>query len=218
MNFRLAKLKQDSAESVRQFRETGLRWSYIINGSMVVIGVIVNFFLPHGWVIWPLVMAIGIMLMINEAADRNGEGVPPMHVYAWFASALCLWISMAAIFSAIAKPLLIVGLPVGIFFGTRTYLRNKKKLAIATERRAKGLCVACGHPMNMDIGCCENCGAEIRPEVSFLERLRNNNRSTEQMARTRETLTRTPPTIAAQRKEQQLLSRRRKEKPQPPKK
>src|SRR5438128_3057792 len=70
--------------ALNQFREHDLRWSYLAVGGMVIVALIVNFLLPHGWTVWPFVLAIGILLYIHEAAERNGTGVPPMHVYGLF--------------------------------------------------------------------------------------------------------------------------------------
>ena len=174
---------------------------------------IVNFFLPHGWVVWPAVLAIGIMVMMNEAAQRNTQGVPPLVVYGWFSAALLVWVAVAFLFSAIAQPLLTVGLPVGIVFGIITYRKNKKRNQLIDERRAKGLCAYCGEPVIAEMGACGNCGREFFVELSFMERLRSSNRSAEANARTREVLLAPPPTVAAKRKEQALIARRHKQMP-----
>ena len=66
--------KTQLAEAVRQTAATDLRWSYLIITGLAVVGVAVNFLLPHGWTVWPVVLAVGLLVMINEASDRNGQG------------------------------------------------------------------------------------------------------------------------------------------------
>ena len=104
-------LKPQVTAALRHFKQTGLRWSYIINGTLVIVGFVANYFLPHGWVVWPAVLAIGMLVMINEAVDRNGQGWPPLLIYASVAAVLTLWVLFAFIFSAIAPVLLFVGVP-----------------------------------------------------------------------------------------------------------
>lgn len=83
--------KQFLAEGVKKWGQTGMRWSYVAIGGLVVLGAGVNLFLPRGWVVWPLVLVAGIMLMLHEAAERNDNGVPPLHAYAFFVCAILFW-------------------------------------------------------------------------------------------------------------------------------
>jgi hypothetical protein len=202
-------LKKQLREGLRQYGETGLRWSYLIIACMAVLGVIINLFLPRGWVIWPAVLGIGIMVLINEATSRNNQGIPPLQVYGWFIVALAVWVAVAVIFSAIFPILMIVGIPAMIVYGTITFFKNRKRQQLITDRRAKGLCIHCGEKVEATIGCCEHCGKELTPEeTSLLTRFQVSNRNAEDVARARDVLTPKPPTVAAKRKEQALLARR----------
>src|SRR5438309_498187 len=61
---------------VRECIDLQLRWSFFAIVGLVVLGAVVNRLIPHGWAVWPFVAAAGMMLMIHEAADRNGQGIP----------------------------------------------------------------------------------------------------------------------------------------------
>jgi hypothetical protein len=201
-------LKKQLKDGLKQYGQTGLRWSYLIIAGLSVVGAVVNLFLPHGWVIWPVVLAIGIMVMINEATARNNQGLPPLVVYGWFIVALCVWVAAAVIFSAIFPILVIVGIPLMVGYGIYTYLQNRKREKLFAERRAKGLCVHCGQTVDATVGCCEHCGKDLTPdETSLLKRFQAANRTKENVERTRDLLTPKPETVAAKRKEQALLAK-----------
>jgi hypothetical protein len=202
-------LKKNVKQTLREYGQTGLRWSYVIVAVMAVLGAIVNLFLPHGWVIWPAVLAIGIMVMINEAASRNTQGVPPLVVYGWVIVALIIWVAMAVIFSAIFPILMIVGIPAMIGYAIYAYLKNRKRERLLNERREKGICIHCGLRLEAKLEDCPHCGKEQALEPwSLLRRMQVRDRTTEDVARARDLLTPKPPTVAAKRKEEALLAQR----------
>src|ERR1700733_6736106 len=57
-------------------------WWIII--AMVIAGFLVNIFLRGGLVVWPFIFAGAVLLVINDAAEKNGVGVPPLQAYALF--------------------------------------------------------------------------------------------------------------------------------------
>jgi hypothetical protein len=65
---------------LRELYELDMRYAYAVCAALVAIGLVVNLFLPHGWTVWPAVFVAGMLCMIHEAAERNGQGVPPLHV------------------------------------------------------------------------------------------------------------------------------------------
>src|SRR5689334_7665830 len=87
------RVKEDLPRALKLFAEHDLRWTYLAMAVMVVGGAVMNLFLPHGWTVWPFVLAASIMLFINEAADRSGQGIPPLKVYAFVGGAVVLWMS-----------------------------------------------------------------------------------------------------------------------------
>jgi hypothetical protein len=206
---RSEELKKNVKQTLREYGQTGLRWSYVIVAVMAVLGAIVNLFLPHGWVIWPAVLAIGLMVMINEAASRNTQGVPPLVVYGWVIVALIIWVAMAVIFSAIFPILMIVGIPAMIGYAIYAYLKNRKRERLLNERREKGICIHCGLRLEAKLEDCPHCGKEQALEPwSLLRRMQVRDRTTEDVARARDLLTPKPPTVAAKRKEEALLAQR----------
>src|ERR1019366_386022 len=206
---RSEELKKNVKEGLRQYGQTGLRWSYLVIAVMAVLGAVVNLFLPHGWVVWPAVLAIGIMVLINEAATRNTQGVPPLVVYGWVIVALAAWVAMAVIFSAIFPILVVVGIPLMCAYGIYMYFQNRKKQRLLAERRAKGLCIHCGEPVDANLTDCPHCGKEQAPEQwSLLKRFQAPERTAEDIERARDLLTPKPPTVASRRKEEALLAQR----------
>jgi len=206
----LREIKQDAVKAIKEFRSTGLRWSYLIIAALVVIGLIVNYFLPHGWVVWPAVLAIGIMTMIHEAAERNNEGVPPFQAYSWFAGALAVWLGISIFLSKVGIVLFVVGLPVLAVYCIRTYRVYRKRAKLFAERREQGLCVFCGEALDPRMGTfCVQCG-QTDEEEDLRRRMRDavQERSAEDIAHTKAALKPESPAAAARRKEQELLERR----------
>src|SRR3989442_4467205 len=75
-------------KGLREYFDYDIRWSYWLVGGLIALG-IVSTFLPwsHGWIVWPFIFVVGFMSMVHEAAERNGQGVPPFHVYSLFVGA-----------------------------------------------------------------------------------------------------------------------------------
>lgn len=199
--------------ALRKFADQDLRWAYLINAGLVVIGAVINIFMPHGWTIWPLVGAAGIMVMVNEASDRNGVGIPPLQVYALVAVATSLWLIGAMMLSALG-PLLLIGVTIPLaYYGVRGYQRQLEHDRLVAQRKREGRCVHCGEPADPQYMFCTNCGQDLNalePAAKpNLEKL-----SPREMSRARQILTPQPVTADASRKEQQLLKlKRRNRKP-----
>jgi len=200
-------------EGTRQFIRINLRWSYLAVAGMVVLGCVVNLMLPHGWTVWPVVLAAGIMLMVHEAADRNRQGVPPLHAYALFISAMAVWLGALAILSAINPVILLIGLIALGYYSTLGYVKQLERRKLIARRRADGLCVHCGHPADYELALCMHCGREPDPDDAQLKRVGQAPRSSRDKARARQNLTPKPPTASAAMKEQALLARRRTRRP-----
>lgn len=203
------RLKYILREGTRQFIRINLRWSYLAIAGMVVIGVVVNLTLAHGWTVWPVVLAAGIMLMVHEAAERNRQGVPPLHAYALFISAMAAWLATLVVLSAINPVVLLIGFIALGYYCTLGYVKDLERRKVMTQRRAEGLCVHCGHPADYELAMCLHCGREPDPDDAQLKRVGHTSRSSREKARARQNLTPKPPTASAAKKEQALLARRR---------
>src|SRR5436309_16125264 len=97
------------SDTVREFGRKDLRWSYGAVAILIVIGILSNIFFRHGWAIWPFCFAAGAMAMVHEAAERTGQGVPPLYVYAGLVVILAIWAIMAALASLLHPVVLFIG-------------------------------------------------------------------------------------------------------------
>lgn len=185
-----------------------MRWAYLINAGLVVIGAVVNIFMPHGWTIWPMVGAAGMMVMVNEATDRNAVGIPPFQVYIMIAAATGLWLIGAILLSALGPLLLIGGMIPLIYYGVRGYLRQREHDRLVVQRKREGRCVHCGEKADSQYMFCTNCGLDLnslepapKPKLDKL--------SKNKMEHARQVLAPQSPTAQASLKEQQLLKLKR---------
>lgn len=204
-------LKQQRELAALYFRQQAsmdLRWSYVAAAGLIVIGAIVNLVLPHGWTVWPVIFCAAILMMIHEASDRNGQGIPPGQVYAFFGMVVAVWMVVAAILSALGPVLIVVGITALAMYVMRGYLRQRERKFLMDERRREGLCVHCGHKVESDKPVCMNCGADPGVNDGMLSSFARYPRTAQQVARARALLKGEAPTATAKRKEQALLQRK----------
>jgi hypothetical protein len=194
---------------LRTYIRTDMRLSYLLIFGMMVIGVLVNLFMPHGWTVWPFVMAAGMMLLIHEAADRNGEGIPPLYVYAFFIGAMLSWFLMMTMLSLINPVILIVGLIVMGYYSALGYIRQREHKRLVMRRRMDGQCIYCGTPADYDLAFCAKCGREPDPDDAQLKRVAHAPRGDGIKQRARDSLKPPPAATAMKSKEQALIDRRR---------
>lgn len=190
-----------------QYAQRDMRWSHLVLGAMIALGLIVNLVLPHGWTVWPFVLAAALMLTIHELADRNGQGIPPMHVYAFFVAGMTLWLGVVLVLSAVNVLVLLLGIGVLAYFAVQGYLKQREKMRLIAARRAAKLCIHCGHVIDPALAFCEGCGEDPDPDLNRLRRVASagGHRRRDHL---RSVLKPDPPTTSAQKKEQALLARR----------
>ena len=153
------RFRNQMIEGLRDFVRMGLRWSYLVIGGLIILGIILNVFLLHGWWVWPFVFVAGMMTMIHEAADRNGEGIPPFQGYALFVAVIGLWVLIAVVLTWVG-PLILLGVPPLVIYGTRIFVKNHKRIKLVANRRAGGQCIHCGEPALAGYVLCVACGRE----------------------------------------------------------
>jgi hypothetical protein len=175
---------------------------------LVLVGIVVNLLMPHGWTVWPLVLMAGLMIMINEAAERSGQGVPPLQVYAMFGAIVGAWIIIVLLLSALHPIIFVAGILVLAYFAAKGYLKNLAKQKLIDQRREDGLCVHCGEPANPEQSICESCGEETNPDAAKAKWSTLANKSPQDQARIREILKPASGASEARIKEQALLNRR----------
>lgn len=206
MSWRYRRDKLESA--LADFVALDLRRSYFYIAGLVVAGFIVNLFLPHGWTVWPIVMVIGILLMVDEAADRNGTGVPPLRVYALALVTLALWLLGALALSALNLYILAAGILLVVYFASGGVIRQREIDRQVAHRRKNGLCVFCGQLCDPRLTFCPNCGQEPNPESARRERVNAVSRTPQAVANSRRSL-KPVHNQDVKTKEQALLARRK---------
>jgi hypothetical protein len=200
-------LKTRLASVVHEYARLDLRASHIIVAAMIIAGAITNLVVAHGWTVWPFVGAFGVLTYINEAADRNGQGIPPFQVYAFFFGAVALWILMVLLLSSINPIIVILGIMAVGYRAAQAFIRQRERDRLIAARRADGRCIHCGEVFDPNGIVCESCGEEPNPDEALLKRVAQIYRSPQEMARTRATLSRG--VTNASTKESALLARRR---------
>jgi len=203
------RLKKDVPRALRQFADHDLRWSYLAMGAMVVGGAVINLLLPHGWTVWPFVLAATIILFTNEVVERNGQGIPPLRVYAFVGGAVVAWLTIVLVLSALNILVLLIGASILGYYAAKGYIKTRKQAQLIGQRRLAGCCIHCGAVADPQYAYCQNCGEEPDPDASLLKRVGTAPRGADIAAKARSALTPQTFSAAAASKEQALLSRRR---------
>ncbi|HEX4055523.1 MAG TPA: zinc ribbon domain-containing protein [Tepidisphaeraceae bacterium] len=202
-------IKTQIAAVLREYARHDLRTSHIVVGAMIVVGALLNLIFTHGWTVWPFVLAFGILTYINEAADRNGQGIPPLQVYAFFVGVGAFWVVIVLVISRINPIIMLIGIAALLYRVTEALLRQRERDRLIAFRRTQGLCIHCGEMNEPDAVLCESCGEEPNPEDAILKRVAQICRTPQDMVRARATLMRTAVSTSAGAKESALLARHR---------
>ncbi|HEY1922834.1 MAG TPA: hypothetical protein VGG44_08705 [Tepidisphaeraceae bacterium] len=192
---------------MHEYARVDLRASHIIVVTMVIAGAVINLVVAHGWTVWPFVGAFGVLTYINEAADRNGQGIPPFQVYAFFFGVVAIWVLMVLVLSSLNPVIVILGVIAVGYRAGQAFMRQRERDKLIAFRQADGRCIHCGEAFNSESILCDSCGEEPNPDEALLKRVAQIYRSPEEMARTRATLSRK--STNASSKENALLGRRR---------
>lgn len=203
-------LQEDVPGAFRDLIKFDLRWSYVAVGALVLVGGLVNLiFASHsGWTVWPIVGAIAIMLYVHEASERNGQGIPPLHVYAFFFGAMILFGVLLAFLKLFNPFILLGGVAYVAYHCVKEHLKQREAVRLVEGRKKAGLCIHCGEPADPRYGVCPNCGEEPDPEGMLVDRVASIVRSRKGANRTRAVLTREKTTAGAARKEAALVQKR----------
>ena len=202
-------LKARLIDAAREFVRLDLRLSHIILGVAIVVGALINLLLPHGWTVWPAILAFGILTYMNEAVSRNGQGFPPYLVYAFFIAAVVAWFLMVLILSTLNPLILILGIGAILYRIVEAFLRQRERDRLIATRRADGVCLHCGQPYDPNAVFCDNCGEEPNPDDAILKRVAQIYRSDDQVQHARAVLGSTAAPTTVSSKEQALLARHR---------
>ncbi len=146
--------------------------------------------------------------MVHEAAERNGQGVPPGHAYAFILGGLTVWLTVGMLLSVVNLFVLVLGLIAVVVYGTKGYIEGRKREHLRGRRRADGLCVHCGSRFNAAMEMCDRCGEEPDPLSTQLQRVAGVARNRRNADRARAVIKSETLTATAARKEQALLAKR----------
>jgi hypothetical protein len=200
-------IKTRVSNAMHEYARVDLRASHIIVATIVVVGAVTNLLVAHGWTVWPFVGAFGVLTYINEAADRNGQGIPPFQVYGFFFGVVAVWILMVLVLSTLNPVIVVLGIIAVGYRAGQAFMRQRERERLIAFRQADGRCIHCGEVFDPNSILCESCGEEPNPDEALLNRVAQIYRTPEEMARTRATLTRK--STNASSKENALLARRR---------
>jgi len=205
MNWRL--IWDNIRPAFTQFRRFDLRWSYLVMGAAIVIGVILNLLMPHGWVVWPIVFVVSLISMVHEASDRNAQGVPPLAVYGLFGGALVACVVWLMVMKLCGPWLMVIATPPLLWYAGKGILENRRRDKLIEQRRSEGLCIGCGEPMDKSFEVCPNCGLDFDPDGQRLQRVASIARSRANPGRGRDVIKGTAPFTHAQRRAKALAER-----------
>src|SRR5882724_10756130 len=97
----LGQIKAYVVKAWKSFGWTDLRWAHLWIVSLIVGAGVINLLLPNGWTIWPLIPVMAAMIVINEAAERNDQGIPPLQIYAFVVVVTLVWLAGVIIMSQV---------------------------------------------------------------------------------------------------------------------
>jgi hypothetical protein len=150
-------------------------WIIVLSlvGVGVVIHIILWYFLGSGLVIWPFVFSICVLLIINDAAEQTGGGMPALQAYgAFFGTLIGLFLFIMLVSKTINPWILILAVIGSAFYLVRDWKQRKQKQLEINRRREAGLCVRCCEPVTDGLeDFCLNCGMPVFPERLDLFRL-----------------------------------------------
>jgi hypothetical protein len=212
MNFRPREfyehLRKELPRTLRDLVRLNFRYSFVVAAGLVVVGAIVQRFIPNGWSVWPVVFVGGLLAMIDEAVDRNGTGIPPLRVIALTIAFLASWLGMALLLKVIHPVVWLLGIAVATYFAIRGDMRRRAAIGLMNMRVANGQCAHCGEEVDEGVIDCPHCGELTNPDGVRTRWSTLQGQSAAAVARTRGILIGETGGAIAQRKEQALLDKR----------
>lgn len=202
--------KEKAFTALRQFYDYDMRWSYMVIGIAIVVGIIVNIVWPGLWMMWPILFAVAVLSIVHEAAERNGQGVPPLYAYAFLFGILFGWILLVwLMFHAINKYVLLFGIIALGYQCAKAWVQENERRKLIESRRAKGQCIFCGELVEGKYAHCPNCGNEPDPSGQRLRRVASIvGGRTKNVARARAAMKQDSNAANASKREQALLAKR----------
>ncbi|HEX8522469.1 MAG TPA: hypothetical protein VF669_09455 [Tepidisphaeraceae bacterium] len=201
--------KERAYLALSEFYRNDMRWSYIVIGIVIVVGIVCNIMWPSLWMMWPILFAVAVMSIVHEAAERNGQGVPPLYAYAFLFGFLALWVLVVwVMFKTINKYVLLFGL-IGLGYQVaKAWVQERERNKIIEGRRAQGQCIFCGEVVEGKYAHCPNCGNEPDPTVQRMKRVASMVGGRKDAAHARAVMRPESNAASASKREQALLAKR----------
>lgn len=199
------------------FSWADLRWSHLALVGAALLCVVISLVLPHGWTVWPMLPVVALLIVVNEAVDRNGQGLPPIQVYLFFAAVVFIWIVSVLILSQINVLVQLMTVGAVTYYLGKLYLAQRERDRVIQERRDQGCCIYCGEPAAPEQPLCLNCGLEVDPQRTSLDRTLSIVRYGKRSDRARSVLKQESQGNIAARKEKELLAKSVHRRGRPPK-
>ena len=158
------------------------------------------------------------MSMVHEAAERNGEGIPPLHVYGFIIGFMVVWAGFVFVLTLINPLVFLVAFLAILYQCGRGYVHERERNRIIAKRQEEGRCIHCGEIVPENMVVCLACGNEPDPGNQRLRRVASIIGMRKSSAHMREVLTREAPSAYASRREKALLARAAATKPRTGKK
>jgi hypothetical protein len=153
------------------FGWTDLRWAHLWIASMIIAAGVINLMLPDGWTIWPLIPVMAAMIVINEAAERNDQGVPPFQVYGFVVVVIGVWLLGVIIMSKVPLFIQLIGVGALVWYTIDGWVKGRRRAILIAQRRAEGCCIHCGVEVDPYDTFCPECGLEPDPGRTEQQRL-----------------------------------------------
>jgi hypothetical protein len=166
----LNEIKLYAIKARQQFTWADLKWSYLIIGGLFLLCIPISFMMKDGWTIWPMLPVLAMLIVINESAERNGQGVPPFQVYAFFGMVIGVWIVGVIVLSKVNVFVQLLAMGVLAYYSLKAHLLQRERMRIIEMRRNEGCCIHCGEPSDPEAMICEECGLEVDPERTSQQR------------------------------------------------
>jgi hypothetical protein len=167
----LGTIKSYLLRACRQFGWADLRWAHLWILGSIAVAALINAVLPNGWTIWPLVPAVAAMVIVNEEADRSGEGVPPFQVYGFVLLVFAVYALGVLILSKVPLLIQVLGLCVLAWYSIDGWIKQRQRARVIEIRRQEGRCIHCGQVVDPYDTFCPECGLEPDPGRTEQQRL-----------------------------------------------
>ncbi len=201
--------KEKALVALKQFYDEDMRWSYFVILGLIVGGIVVNFFWPQLWIMWPFVFAVAVLSIVHETAERNGQGVPPLYAYGFLIGVLVFWVAVITLLNLVVNKYVLMFAIIGLGYQcAKAWVQERERTKLMESRRAQGMCIHCGEPIPEKTAVCLNCGLEPDPLGQRMRRITSIVGGKKDAVRARAAIKQESLASSASKREQAMLAKR----------